>query len=63
MENEIRKRRLIFVFEKLFSPIKIKDMELKNRIILPAIRTQFSGDESEFTLRLLDHIGIRVSKW
>lgn len=25
------------MFEKLFSPIKIKDMELKNRIILPAM--------------------------
>ena len=27
------------MFEHLFAPIKIRDMELKNRIILPAMGT------------------------
>ena len=43
------------MFEKLFSPIKIKDMELKNRIILPAMGTKFSGDGSEVTDKLIDY--------
>lgn len=32
------------LFPKLFSPIKIRGMELKNRIILPAMGTKFSRD-------------------
>lgn len=34
------------MYPKLFSPIKIRDMELKNRIILPAMGTKFSGKTS-----------------
>ena len=48
------------MFEKLFSPIKIKDMELKNRIILPAMGTKFSGDGSEVTDKLIDYQEARV---
>ena len=48
------------MFEKLFSPIKIKDMELKNRIILPAMGTKFSGDGSEVTDKLIDYHVARV---
>ncbi len=43
------------MFEKLFSPIKIKDMELKNRNYLPAMGTKFSGDGSEVTDKLIDY--------
>lgn len=32
------------LYQKLFSPIKIRGMELKNRIILPAMGTKFSKD-------------------
>ena len=41
------------MFEKLFSPITIKDMELKNRIVLPAMGTKFSGKDSYVTPRLI----------
>ena len=34
------------MFDKLFSPIKIKDLELRNRVILPAMGTKFSGKGS-----------------
>lgn len=30
------------MFEKLFTPIKIRGMELKHRIIMPAMGTKFS---------------------
>ena len=30
------------MYEKLFSPIRIKGMELKNRVILPAMGTRIS---------------------
>lgn len=33
------------MFEKLFSPIKIRGMELKNRVMLPAMGTKFSGEK------------------
>ncbi|MDR1204942.1 MAG: FAD-dependent oxidoreductase [Peptococcaceae bacterium] len=32
------------MFPKLFSPIKIRDLELKNRIVLPAMGTKFTRD-------------------
>ncbi|MDZ5038524.1 hypothetical protein GNF66_15535, partial [Clostridium perfringens] len=32
------------MFNKLFSPIKIRGMELKNRIIFPAMGTKFAGN-------------------
>ncbi len=34
------------MFEKLFSPIKIKGMELKNRVILPTMGTKFVGKKN-----------------
>lgn len=41
------------MFQKLFSPIKIRGMELKNRIILPAMGTKFSGKSSFVTDQLI----------
>lgn len=32
------------MFEHLFAPIKIRDMELKNRIILPAMGTRMAAE-------------------
>ena len=43
------------MFDKLFSPIKIKDMELPHRIILPAMGTKFSGNDSYVTDKLIEH--------
>lgn len=48
------------MFDKLFSPIKIKDMELKNRVILPAMGTKFSGKASYVTPQLIDYHVARV---
>ncbi|MDI9490696.1 MAG: FAD-dependent oxidoreductase [Bacillota bacterium] len=43
------------MFKKLFSPIKIRGMELKNRIILPAMGTKFSGNDCYVTDQLKDY--------
>ena len=45
------------MFEKLFSPIKIRDMQLPHRIIFPAMGTKFSGNESfETDKRIAYHV-------
>ncbi|MBL4953127.1 FAD-dependent oxidoreductase [Neobacillus sp. YIM B02564] len=41
------------MFPKLFSPIRLKGLELKNRIILPAMGTKFTTDSS-MTDQLID---------
>ena len=43
------------MFEKLFSPITIKGMELKNRVILPAMGTKFAGKASYVTPQLVNY--------
>ena len=48
------------MFEKLFSPIVIRGMELKNRIMLPAMGTKFSGKTSYVTEQLINYHGARV---
>lgn len=48
------------MFDKLFSPITVKDMELKNRIVLPAMGTKFSGKDSYVTPRLIGYHVARV---
>ena len=50
----------VFMFEKLFSPIKIKGMELKNRVILPAMGTKFAGRASYVTEQLINYHTARV---
>lgn len=41
------------MYENLFKPIKIRGMELKNRIIMPAMGTKFSGKASYVTDQLI----------
>ena len=48
------------MFEKLFSPITIKGMELKNRVILPAMGTKFAGKASYVTPQLVNYHVARV---
>ena len=43
------------MFDKLFEPIKIRDMELRNRVILPAMGTRMANEKSEVTQRLVDY--------
>lgn len=48
------------MFEKLFTPIKIKGMELKHRIIMPAMGTKFSGNTSFVTSTLIHYHAARA---
>ena len=48
------------MYQKLFTPIKIRSMELKNRIVLPAMGTKFSGKTSYVTDQLIDYHVARV---
>lgn len=43
------------MFEKLFTPIKIRGMELCNRGIMPAMGTKFSGQASFVTPTLIEY--------
>lgn len=43
------------MFDTLFSPITIGTMELKNRVIFPAMGTKFSGKTREVTQKLVDY--------
>lgn len=48
------------MYDALFTPIKIRDMELKNRAILPAMGTKFAGKASYVTPTLIDYHVARV---
>ena len=48
------------MFEKLFSPIRIRGMELKNRVIMPAMGTKFSGNTSFVTDKLINYHAARA---
>ena len=48
------------MYEKLFTPFRIKGLELKNRIILPAMGTKFSGRDSYVTDQLIEYHRARV---
>jgi 2,4-dienoyl-CoA reductase-like NADH-dependent reductase (Old Yellow Enzyme family)/thioredoxin reductase len=41
--------------DKLFEPFKIGTMELKNRIIMPAMGTNFSAEDGSVTQRLINY--------
>ena len=43
------------MFETLFSPIRIRGMELKNRAVMPAMGTKFSGNASFVTPTLIEY--------
>jgi 2,4-dienoyl-CoA reductase-like NADH-dependent reductase (Old Yellow Enzyme family)/thioredoxin reductase len=48
------------MFNKLFSPIKIRGMELKNRIIFPAMGTKFAGNSRMVNDQLIQYHVERV---
>ena len=41
------------MFEHVFAPIRIRDMELKNRIILPAMGTRMADENGAVTDKLI----------
>ncbi|HCX63857.1 MAG TPA: NADH oxidase, partial [Eubacteriaceae bacterium] len=42
-------------YEKLFSPIQLRGLELKNRVVFPAMGTKMSGGGKEVTQKLIDY--------
>ena len=48
------------MYEKLFSPFQIKGLTLKNRIVLPAMGTKFSGGQRFVTKQLINYHIARV---
>lgn len=48
------------MFEHLLSPIKIRGLELKNRIILPAMGTRMASEKGEITDRLIAYHAART---
>jgi 2,4-dienoyl-CoA reductase-like NADH-dependent reductase (Old Yellow Enzyme family) len=47
------------MYDKLFEPIRIRGMEMRNRIIFPATGTKFSGNASYVTEQ---HINYHVAR-
>jgi 2,4-dienoyl-CoA reductase-like NADH-dependent reductase (Old Yellow Enzyme family)/nucleoside-diphosphate-sugar epimerase/thioredoxin reductase len=50
----------IFMFGKLFSPFSVRGMNLKNRIVLPAMGTKFAGDDRKVNDQLIRYHVARV---
>lgn len=48
------------MFQTLFSPVKIKGLELKNRIMLPAMGTKFPNKDRTVSQQLIDYHVERV---
>lgn len=48
------------MFTSLFSPIKIRGLELKNRIMLPAMGTKFANKDRTVSQQLIDYHVARV---
>ena len=50
------------MFEHVFAPIRIRDMELKNRIILPAMGTRMAEENGAVTDKLIAYHAARVHR-
>lgn len=48
------------MFDKLFTHITIRGMELKNRVVLPAMGTRMATEKSEVSQRLVDYHAARA---
>lgn len=48
------------MFDQLFSPIQIRGMQMKNRVILPAMGTRMAAETSEITDRLIAYHAARA---
>lgn len=49
------------MFEKLFSEIQIRDMRLKNRVVMPAMGTRMATEDGEITERLIGYHAERAA--
>jgi 2,4-dienoyl-CoA reductase-like NADH-dependent reductase (Old Yellow Enzyme family)/thioredoxin reductase len=59
--KETARRSPMPEFEHLLSTLKIKDMELKNRIVMPGISTNYASREGFVTQRLIDYLEERAA--
>ncbi len=48
------------MFEKLFEPIRIRGMEVNNRIVLPAMGTKMAAEDGNVTQQIIDYQVARV---
>ena len=46
--DKLKSKGGIFMYEKMFEPIKIRGMEMKNRVVYSAAGTKFSGKQGSF---------------
>ena len=51
--------RFIMAYSNLFSPIKLRGLELKNRIIFPAMGTKMATEDKFVTQQLVDYQAAR----
>lgn len=56
----IQERCLIMEYNHLFSPIKIRGLELKNRVVFPAMGTKMATEDKYVTNQLIDYHVARV---
>jgi len=48
-------------YKKLFEPIKIGNVELKNRIIFPPVSTNFASADGHLTDKFIKHYARRAN--
>ena len=48
------------MYEELFSPMKIGALELKNRLVMPAMNSHYADAEHHFTEQALNYYGERA---
>jgi 2,4-dienoyl-CoA reductase (NADPH2) len=46
--------------QKLFSPLRLGTMELRNRLVMSPMTTDYAGDDQLPTPRLLDYLEARA---
>lgn len=49
------------MYDRLFSPITLRGMELKNRVVMPAMGTRMAGEKGEITPRLVAYHAARAA--
>lgn len=49
------------MYDRLFSPVTIRGLELKNRVVLPAMGTRMAGEKGEITPRLVAYHAARAA--
>ena len=47
-------------YEKILEPFKLGQMELKNRIVMPAVAVSFAGSDGSVTQRMIDYLEERA---